>query len=263
MQKTTIRLSANIRQELQLLSDKYETIDFLQGDPAWFMHQVIGEKNQETIAFIASCLSYGNRKAFFPKLQNILAFTNGEPYNWVKKGLFLNNIPDDTNSFYRLYSNKMMRNFLASLQKMLIKHNSIKEYIQQYSKTKTTISPHKIDTILAVEALCQYFSAQGFMGIVPKDTSSSCKRVCMFLRWMVRDHSPVDIGIWGDFIDKKTLIIPLDTHVLQQSMRLGINKSKTTSMTTARNITAQLRKVFPNDPLKGDFALFGYGINAK
>ena len=85
----------------------------------------------------------------------------------------------------------------------------------------------------------------------------------MFLRWMVRDHSPVDIGIWGDFIDKKSLIIPLDTHVLQQSMRLGINKSKTTSMTTARNITAQLRKVFPNDPLKGDFALFGYGINAK
>jgi uncharacterized protein (TIGR02757 family) len=78
---------------------------------------------------------------------------------------------------------------------------------------------------------------------------------------MVRDNSPVDLGLWADFIDRKTLIIPLDTHVLSQSVRLGLLNSKTASMATARRLTAALSTVFPDDPLRGDFALFGYGVN--
>lgn len=219
MQKTTIRLSANAKEELRLLAEKYETIEFLQGDPSWFMHQVKGRKNQETMAFIASCLSYGNRKAFCAKLQNILSFTHGEPYKWVKEGAFLYDIPDDTKSFYRLYSNKMMRGFLVALQEMFNNYGSLREYIYQYTKASHTKPIYKAAAFSAIEALCYYFSAYGFMGIIPQNTTSSCKRLCMFLRWMVRDHSAVDLGIWSDFIDKKTLIIPLDTHVLQQSMR--------------------------------------------
>lgn len=85
----------------------------------------------------------------------------------------------------------------------------------------------------------------------------------MFLRWMVRDDSPVDLGLWSDIIDKRTLIIPLDTHVFQQANRLGLISTKTASMSTARKISQQLQLIFPDDPLKGDFALFGYGVNNK
>ncbi len=83
----------------------------------------------------------------------------------------------------------------------------------------------------------------------------------MFLRWMVRTDSPVDLGIWGELIDKRSLIMPLDTHVIQQAMRLKILTSKSATMASAQKLTSKLREVFPDDPLKADFALFGYGIN--
>ena len=83
----------------------------------------------------------------------------------------------------------------------------------------------------------------------------------MFLRWMVRKDSPVDLGLWNDIIDQRTLIMPLDTHVIQEANRLGLIKTKSTSMKIACELTEKLRKIFPEDPLKGDFALFGYGIN--
>jgi uncharacterized protein (TIGR02757 family) len=84
----------------------------------------------------------------------------------------------------------------------------------------------------------------------------------MFLRWMVRDNSPVDLGLWADIIDKRTLIMPLDTHVMQEANRLGLLESKTASMSTALKLTEKLRSVFPDDPLKGDFALFGIGVSS-
>ena len=85
----------------------------------------------------------------------------------------------------------------------------------------------------------------------------------MFLRWMVRTDSPVDLGIWSDLIRLRSLIMPLDTHVIQQSLQLGFITSKTTSMSVARKLTDKLLEIFPDDPLKADFALFGYGVNQK
>ncbi|MBP5195925.1 MAG: DUF2400 family protein, partial [Bacteroidaceae bacterium] len=70
-------------------------------------------------------------------------------------------------------------------------------------------------------------------------------------------------GLWAGFIDRRTLIMPMDTHVLQQSVRLGLLSSKTASMSTACRLTASLADIFPEDPLKGDFALFGYGVNQQ
>ena len=99
--------------------------------------------------------------------------------------------------------------------------------------------------------------------IVPKNTQSACKRVCLFLRWMVRSNSPVDLGLWADFIDRRTLIMPLDTHVLRQSRNFGLIEGCSATMSMAQKLTAALTEVFPEDPLKGDFALFGYGVNKK
>ena len=82
----------------------------------------------------------------------------------------------------------------------------------------------------------------------------------MWLRGMVRDGSEVDLGLWSTVIDKRTLIMPLDTHVVQQAMSLGLLSSHTASMASALRLTALMRRVFPDDPLKGDFALFGAGV---
>ena len=76
---------------------------------------------------------------------------------------------------------------------------------------------------------------------------------------MVRRGPSVDIGLWADFIDRRTLVMPLDTHVLAQARKLGLLSKESASMSTASKLTAAMAEVFPDDPLRGDFALFGLG----
>lgn len=251
----------SLRRKLLSLANKYEVPDFLNGDPSWFMHQVIGERNQETIAFIASCLSYGSRNVFMPRIQYLLDCSRNEPYEWIKSGKYKLDIPNDDTCFYRLYTNAMMYNLFNALQAMYEMYGDMKTFIRFH--TGHNNNNYQLEAIEAIEAICHYFQEQEAVGIVPKNASSSCKRVCMFLRWMVRTDSPIDLGIWSDLISLRSLIMPLDTHVIQQSLQLGLITSKTTSMSVARKLTDKLLEIFPDDPLKADFALFGYGVNQK
>lgn len=251
----------SLQNRLLTLANKYETSSFLNGDPSWFMHQVIGKRNQETIAFIASCLSYGSRQVFLPRIQYLLDCSRSKPYEWIRTGRYTLDIPNDDQCFYRLYTNTMMHDLFHALQTMYEEYGDMENYIRCYAKLNK--EKPQTDAIIAIEAIYDYFLKHEAIGIVPKSTQSSCKRVCMFLRWMVRTDSPVDLGIWSDLIDQRSLIIPLDTHVIQQSLQLGLITSKTASMSVARKLTDKLLEIFPNDPLKADFALFGYGVNQK
>ena len=246
---------------LKTLAKRYETREFLDGDPSWFMHQVEGVANKELLAFIASSLSYGSRKQFLPKIQYILDRSEGDVMHWLLSGTFRQHIPDNDKCYYRLYTNRTMRQFLEALTTMLREYGSMKAYIQE---ALLNTPPHPDNqAITAIRALTHWFATHDSHSVIPKDCSSSCKRLCMFLRWMVRDNSPVDLGLWADIIDKRTLIMPLDTHVMQEANRLGLLESKTASMSTALKLTEKLRGVFPDDPLKGDFALFGLGVTSS
>ena len=239
---------------LRSYAEKYETASFIEGDPSWFMHQASGKANQEVTAFIAACLSYGNREQFVPKIQLLFDCAKGNLYEWVKSGVYSKDIPHDSDyCFYRLYTFRQFNTFLCRLRQMLLEYDSIGQYVRQHCDG---------DAMSAIETICQWFADTDTNHIVPKDTQSPCKRICLFLRWMVRSNSPVDLGLWADFIDSRTLIMPLDTHVLQQSVRLGLLSGKTATMSTAKKLTDKLSEFFPDDPLKGDFALFGYGVNS-
>ena len=85
----------------------------------------------------------------------------------------------------------------------------------------------------------------------------------MFLRWMVRRGPAVDLGLWADFIARETLIMPLDAHVVAEARKLKLLSNEPASMATARKLTAVMAEVFPGDPLRGDFALFGHGREAS
>ena len=93
-----------------------------------------------------------------------------------------------------------------------------------------------------------------------EDRRAPNKKISMMRRWMVRDDGKVDLGLWKNS-DKKKLIIPLDVHVYTQAAELGLTGRKPKDITTAMDITDALREVFPEDPLLGDFALFGYGVS--
>ena len=88
------------------------------------------------------------------------------------------------------------------------------------------------------------------------------KKLNMFLRWMIRRESAVDLGIWESF-DRRDLIVPLDTHVCRVAHYFKLTDAETFSLKNARQITAALAEVFPDDPCLGDFALFGLGVNGE
>ena len=240
--------------DLTSLANKYERADFINGDPSWFMHQVEGNSDKEILAFIASSISYGSRKQFLPKIESLMI--NGDYAKWLTNREYEKIVPHTDECFYRLYTKAMMNDFLNALAQMIEQYGSMRGFI-----TSIKNPDNKLSALDAVKALTSWFATHGSTGVIPKDATSSCKRVCMFLRWMVRDNSPVDLGLWSDLIDKSTLIIPMDTHVLQEAERLGLITSKCTSMSAALKLTQKLREIWPDDPTKGDFALFGLGVD--
>lgn len=238
---------------LRRLAEKYETGEFLNGDPSWFMHQVEGRENQEVMAFLASVLSFGKRELFLPKIHLMLSKSGGQTADWVKNGIYRHDIADNNICYYRFYSKHMMLEFLDALRDIIISYGSIGVFAQKYARRHTALE--------VLEAFGDYFRERGIKGMVPSPHSSVAKRPCMFMRWMVRDSSPVDLGLWSNFIDKRTLYIPLDTHVMQEASHLGLISGKTASWKTVLKLTEALKEVFPDDPAKGDFALFGYGVD--
>ena len=95
-----------------------------------------------------------------------------------------------------------------------------------------------------------------------EDRKAPNKKVSMMRRWLVRDDGKVDLGVWKKS-EKSGLIIPLDVHVYAQATALGLTERKQKDIVTAQEITDAFREIWPEDPCKGDFALFGYGVNNK
>ena len=251
------------RRLLTELAEHYETPQFIVGDPSWWMHQVEGDRNREATAFVAQALSYGSRQQFMPRIGHLLDLAGGDMDSWLRNGLYRSHFsPGDDTSFYRLYSNATMYAFFEAYHALLLEHGSLGEYV---SGGERVAESGNLTGLEAVGVICHWFSTlhsplSTSTFPIPKDTASACKRVCMFLRWMVRDNSPVDLGLWP-FVDKRTLIMPLDTHVVSEAVALGLLSSRCASMAAARRLTDRLAVVFPDDPLRGDFALFGHGVN--
>lgn len=246
-------MDLSLKRLLVRLADEYETASFIDGDPSQFMHRVEGDANREATAFVASSLSFGARSQFLPKVQWLIDRAGGDIDRWIRSGAFEKDVPPDgSRCFYRFFTFETMNAFLRAYRDLMKSFGSLGGYVRAECGG---------DALKAVQAICGYFSSRGLSVVVPKDAKSACKRVCMFLRWMVRDGSPVDIGLWSGFIDKSTLVIPLDTHVVQEACRLGLLASPCASMCAAKRLTAALAEAFPGDPCRGDFALFGYGVS--
>ena len=246
-------LSPRIKTLLRRLSARYESEAFVEDDPIRFLRTATGP-GVETTAFVAACLSYGSRKQFLPKIQEVVDMAGGDVHGWILGGRYARRFrAGDGRSFYRLFSHGKMHGLFAALRGLLRRHGSHGAFLRENGATT------------APAALCALGGA--FAGkaapIVPKDCTSACKRLCLFLRWMVRDGSPVDYGLWSDWFDKGSLIVPLDVHVLRQARRLGLVGTNTATMRTALEITARLAEAFPGDPCRGDFALYGLGIDEE
>ncbi|MBR1911435.1 MAG: TIGR02757 family protein [Treponema sp.] len=276
----------SLSQKLIHLADTYETKSFLEKDPSQFMHNYTDTADMEVAAFIAANLAFGRRDQILVHVRSILDAAGSSPSQWIRDGRFTDFFLESDTSFYRMFSHRHMRLFCATLQQILQAHDSLGSFFQQQytaqckmhnacmhnaythpntpDKNSSFLSAHSGAPLLS-SIISDAFPAQ--CPVVAHGKDSACKKIHMFLRWMVRDNSPIDVGLWSHWYKKTDLLMPLDTHVMQQSARLGLlplTKAGTipaASLKTAVILTDAVREAFPDDPVRADFALFGMGVD--
>ncbi len=226
---------------------EYETTDFIQHDPIQIPKRYTQKRDIEIVAFVTAWLAYGNRKAFLKVLDKIdLELFEGKPYEYIMSGKWKTS-KDAELCLYRFYKWVDFYNLCDELFAVYSEFEDMETCLASYTE---------LSVLQAI--MLRFADVKG----VPTTKNSACKRLNMFLRWMIRRDSPVDFGIWKKF-SPADLIIPLDTHVYRMALELGLTERKTPDMKAAIEITDALKRIFPADPCKGDFALYGYGVNNK
>jgi uncharacterized protein (TIGR02757 family) len=203
----------------------------------------------EIMAVVCSWLAYGNRQQIFKKCNFAYTLMDGKPYNYLLSKDW-QQYKTDNNSFYRLFKFSDFYNLMNSLYSIYTKHEDLESYINDFLKENTEAD--------YLDALISAIKANG----IPKDKKSACKRLCLMLRWLIRDDNNVDLGIWKS-LSKTKLYIPLDVHVNRVSRQLGLLKRNASDFKAVQELTENCSKYFPKDPTIMDFALFGSGFTGK
>ena len=255
--------------ELKLKLDyHYKAFDKskISPDPLQFLHLFKDENNIESFGFIASVMAYGNVIQINNSLNKILEITGRNPFSFVSnysnsgdKGYF-------KNFKHRFYSSDDIHLLFLILHNVYKKYGSLKNlFIDSYDKNdfniKDSLSRFTSKLLYIAEKENSNFPISPgvkFMFPLPQK-GSACKRMNLFLRWMVRKDE-LDLGIWQKAISKEKLIIPVDTHVAKVCKSLNLTKRKIADWKMAEEITSNLRKIDPGDPIKYDFAICHIGM---
>ena len=235
-------------QQIIALANHYNTPAFIDSDPVQFPHRSSEKKDIEISAFLTSWISWGNRKQIIRTAQTLHTDIMGDkPLEYLNSRCWTK-FKNNPHCFYRTVKYGDLYQLLQRLYDIYQKHNDLEECVLNHLD-KSGGDPSV--------ALSDIFT--GIAGIADARKKSPCKRLWFFLRWMVRQDHIVDLGIWQK-ISPSLLIIPLDTHVHKVALHLGITTRRATDIATAREITQYFKKLLPDDPALGDFALFTYGI---
>ena len=254
-------MTLELKEKLCALAEKYEKASFRNADPSQFMEWYSERRDVEVCLFITAMLSFGSRSQFIPKIKSIMQMADGHGgiCRWLENGDFESEFAPAEGScesvkFYRFYSYKDMKVLFRTLARILKSGVLFGDFLKgEFESERQGVS--------AAERICSVF-ARVFAEckIVPKGKASANKRVHMYLRWMVRRGSPVDLGLWEWYLPAD-LIIPLDTHVMQEAKKFVMLKEGCSAgFKTALALTEELKQIWPDDPCKGDFALFGLGV---
>lgn len=249
---------SELKEYLDKLVKKYETEDFIKDDPVQFPHKFDILQDIEISGFISSALAYGRREAFIEKLEFLHKILGRYPYEFCMNYNLKKDFKYLENFVYRFNKGIDISNLILSLQNFYGKYGSMKAFCENLYEDKPDIKGVIAGfTDELTNKISEKSEGYSYLIVSPK-LNSPCKRINLFFRWMVR-KSEVDIGIWNK-IDKKDLIIPLDTHVAKMSRNLNLVNRSSNDWKTAEIITSNLKKFDASDPVKYDFALFGLGI---
>lgn len=230
-------------------------------DPISVVYSYESPRDAEIAGLIASCLAYGQRKVFIPILQRILSEMGTSPFDFVLAGGYRRNF--DWFS-YRFNRPEDLKCLFYGLQRVLGSYGSLEAAFVIDDPGNREIRD-SLGLFVRLFRDLDYSQAgsgpsgtDGFLYLLPDPSKGgACKRLNMFLRWMIRKDE-VDLGLWSG-VSPSSLVIPLDVHVQRASEHLGLTLKKGSRWNTALDITDSLSKLDPLDPLKYDFLLFSLG----
>lgn len=244
------------KSELDNLVLQFENIDFINDDPVQFPNRFTDKKDIEIAGFIASLVAYGRRDIFIKKLEQLFTIAQNEPHNFI-----LNFEPKILGDFNYRFGKPQDFAQIFSIMRELYSNDGGLEELFKYGYE----NPQDNNMFIPVT---DYFyskaqeAQQGFCFMIPNPKNGGAmKRMCMFLRWMIR-KGPVDLGVWS-FMPASDLLIPLDVHVARISREMGLLTRSSNDFKAVLELTKNLQKFDPADPAKYDFAMFGYGVNNK
>lgn len=236
----------------------YDQSFFIEGDPISVPHRFTGKQDREIAGLFTAIIAWGLRKTIISNATLLMERMDWAPYDFI-----LHHKPQDRKRLYGFVHRTFQTDDLLYLV----------ERIQRWYQTHESLE----DAFLHDEGRCidMYHALSGFhthmfdstdvMERTRKHIStpvrgSACKRLNMFLRWMVRNRGGVDFGIW-ERISPSQLVIPLDVHVSRVARQLSLLDRKQDDWTSAIMLTEKLREFDPEDPVKYDFALFGWAVS--
>ncbi|MEM9829381.1 MAG: TIGR02757 family protein [Bacteroidota bacterium] len=254
-----MRNAEELRDFLDEQADQYNRPAFIESDPINIPHQYRKKQDIEISALVTAVLAWGQRKTIINKSQQFFSYMNCAPHDFV-----LNHQENDLKPFlnfkHRTFNATDALYFIAFFQNFYQQHSSLEEaFLPGIDEQSSTVESGLVHFHQLFFSLPDY-PPRTRKHVATPERNSACKRLNMFLRWMVRrDDRGVDFGIWRK-IRPNQLVCPCDVHVDRVARQLGLITRKPTDWRTALELTENLKKLDPADPVKYDFALFGLGV---
>ena len=233
---------------------EYNDMRYFSTDPVAVVRRCTEQCDIEVMGIVCSWLALGNRNQIFKKCCMAYGLMFGKPYDYVMSEQW-RQYKDSNINFYRIFFYRDFHDLMQSLYNVYQHHNTLEDAIVGTQRAESNDPQGAKINIL--ESLISLFNANG----IPKDRKSACKRLCLFLRWMIRRDGIVDLGVWRKF-SPADLLIPLDVHVNRVAREHGLLTRTSADMRAVEELTAHCRALYPHDPAIMDFALFGAGYNA-
>ena len=249
-----ITSEAQLADLLEYHYNRIHNQEFIGADPVQFLHRYTTAQDIEISALLCATIAWGRRAMILSSCERMLHSMGTSPYDYIMS-TDLSTLPLDGRAVHRTFSQRDFVFFLLGLKNIYTRHSTLEEIF---------IPEKGVDTMwdsisrFRKEMLILPHTSDNERHISSPEKGSACKRLHLFLRWMVRRNSCVDTGLWKN-ISPSCLSIPLDVHVGNMTRMLGILHRNQNDRKAVEEIDAFLRKCDPSDPAKYDYALFGLG----
>lgn len=246
------------KETLDYYYEKYHQPFFIEDDPISIPHLFSKKQDIEIMGFFASILAWGQRKTIIRNCKRLIELMDSSPYDFILNHKDKDLIPMES-FVHRTFNSTDLLGLIAFFKFHYQNNESLESaFVQTHYGRETNVTDALINFHQYVVSL-ETTADRTKKHIATPIRKSTCKRLNMFLRWMVRkDDKGIDFGIWNQ-VTPAQLLCPLDVHVDRNARKLGLIERKQTDWLTVLELTENLKRFDDLDPVKYDFALFGMG----